>query len=219
MKLSEKILSLRTARGLSQGDLAEKLDVSRQSVSKWETGQSVPDLDKIIKIADLFGVSVDELVREGEKPEPTKAEPQVVYVQAKKEYRPWSALVCGVIAEALALVLLVLGLAGVGSAFVLLGLILLVAGLPLLLVKKYPWLVCGWMIVILWYVIMNPWWTSGGMGLLYTVENLLRGHLRRIDLLVIFRFGMLVGVIAATWFTLRRKSKQKDEYPDTGHRL
>ena len=40
MKLSEKILSLRTARGLSQGDLAEKLEVSRQSVSKWETGVS-----------------------------------------------------------------------------------------------------------------------------------------------------------------------------------
>jgi len=64
MTLAEKILKLRTARGLSQGDLAEALEVSRQSVSKWETGQSVPDLDKIIKLADMFGVSVDELVRE-----------------------------------------------------------------------------------------------------------------------------------------------------------
>ena len=64
MTLSEKIFALRSKAGLSQGDLAEKLEVSRQSVSKWETGQSVPDLDKIIKLADLFGVSVDELVRE-----------------------------------------------------------------------------------------------------------------------------------------------------------
>ena len=46
---------------MSQGDLADRLEVSRQSVSKWETGQSVPDLDKIIKLADLFGVTVDEL--------------------------------------------------------------------------------------------------------------------------------------------------------------
>ena len=62
MTLAEKILALRTERNLSQGDLAEKLDVSRQSVSKWETGQSVPELDKLIKLADLFMVSLDELV-------------------------------------------------------------------------------------------------------------------------------------------------------------
>ena len=56
MTLGEKILSLRTARDMSQDDLAEKLEVSRQSVSKWETGQSTPDLDKIIKLADLFEI-------------------------------------------------------------------------------------------------------------------------------------------------------------------
>lgn len=68
MPLSEKILSLRTQMGLSQEDLAEKLAVSRQSVSKWETGQSVPDLDKLIKLADLFGVTLDELAREAPEP-------------------------------------------------------------------------------------------------------------------------------------------------------
>ena len=68
MTLSEKILELRTAQNLSQGELAEKLDVSRQSVSKWETNQSVPELDKIVKLADLFGVTVDELVRNGSSP-------------------------------------------------------------------------------------------------------------------------------------------------------
>ena len=57
MSLAEKIFSLRTARSMSQDDLAEKLEVSRQSVSKWETGQSTPDLDKIIRLSDLFGVT------------------------------------------------------------------------------------------------------------------------------------------------------------------
>ncbi len=70
MTLAEKILSLRTERGMSQDDLAEKLEVSRQSVSKWETAQSTPDLDKIIKLADLFGTTVDQLVRDGERPSP-----------------------------------------------------------------------------------------------------------------------------------------------------
>lgn len=64
MTLAERIFALRTQRGLSQEELAEQLGVSRQSVSKWETGQSVPDLDKLIKLADLFGVTLDELARD-----------------------------------------------------------------------------------------------------------------------------------------------------------
>ena len=86
MTLAEKILKLRTARGLSQGDLAEALEVSRQSVSKWETGQSVPDLDKIIKLADLFGVTTDYLLREAEVP--PQVEPQIVYVERTREEEP-----------------------------------------------------------------------------------------------------------------------------------
>ena len=63
MKLGNNIYLLRTRKGLSQGDLAEALDVSRQSVSKWETGGATPDLDKLLALCDLFGVTLDELVR------------------------------------------------------------------------------------------------------------------------------------------------------------
>ena len=62
MNLGEKIYELRTTKNLSQGDVADALEVSRQSVSKWENNSAVPDLDKIIKLAELFGVSLDELV-------------------------------------------------------------------------------------------------------------------------------------------------------------
>lgn len=62
MDLGTTITRLRTQRGLSQGDLAEALDVSRQSVSKWETNASVPDLDKLVKLSQFFNVSLDELV-------------------------------------------------------------------------------------------------------------------------------------------------------------
>lgn len=87
MKLSEKILSLRTAWGLSQGDLAEKLEVSRQSVSKWETGQSVPDLDKILKISDLFGVTTDYLLRENEEQTP-QPDSRTLYAEEPEEREP-----------------------------------------------------------------------------------------------------------------------------------
>ena len=61
MSIGEKIYELRTAKNLSQGEVADLLGVSRQSVSKWETDGAVPELDKLMKLCDLFGVSMDEL--------------------------------------------------------------------------------------------------------------------------------------------------------------
>lgn len=63
MSLGERIYKLRTEKNLSQGDLAERLEVSRQSVSKWENNNAVPDLDKIIALSEIFEVSLDELVK------------------------------------------------------------------------------------------------------------------------------------------------------------
>ena len=62
MNLGENIYRLRTEKNMSQGDLADALDVSRQSVSKWENNNAVPDLERLIKMSQLFGVSLDQLV-------------------------------------------------------------------------------------------------------------------------------------------------------------
>lgn len=62
MSLGEKVQMLRKEKKMSQNDLAEKLDVSRQSVSKWETDTAKPELQKLILMAELFQVSLDELV-------------------------------------------------------------------------------------------------------------------------------------------------------------
>ena len=62
MNLSEKIIYERKKKGWSQEELADKLDVSRQSVSKWEGGLSIPEVEKIVKMAELFGVSTDYLL-------------------------------------------------------------------------------------------------------------------------------------------------------------
>ena len=66
MKLGDKIMTLRRQQGWSQETLAEKLDVTRQSVSKWESAQSVPDLDKILAISELFGVTTDYLLKDND---------------------------------------------------------------------------------------------------------------------------------------------------------
>jgi len=65
MNIATAIVKQRKKFGWSQEELASQLDVSRQSVSKWESGQSIPDLDKIARLADLFDVSTDYLIRGG----------------------------------------------------------------------------------------------------------------------------------------------------------
>ena len=64
MILADKISNLRKKNGWSQEELAQQMGVSRQSVSKWESGQSIPDLDKILKLSTLFNVSTDYLLKE-----------------------------------------------------------------------------------------------------------------------------------------------------------
>lgn len=62
MEFNNKLYNLRKQKGLSQEELANLLNVSRQTVSKWEVGDSTPDMEKLIAISDIFEISLDELV-------------------------------------------------------------------------------------------------------------------------------------------------------------
>ena len=73
MTLGERIAYYRGALGLSQGELAEKLGVSRQAVSKWETDAGLPDLDRLIALSGLYNITLDELVK-GAAPSPAPAD-------------------------------------------------------------------------------------------------------------------------------------------------
>lgn len=72
MIFADKLIALRKKAGYSQEELAEKMGVTRQSVSKWESGQSIPDIEKIIRISDLFEVSIDYLLRDNVEEMPDK---------------------------------------------------------------------------------------------------------------------------------------------------
>ena len=65
MRFNENLIKLRKENGMSQEQLGFELNVTRQTVSKWELGISTPEMDKLIEISKLFGVSVDELINEG----------------------------------------------------------------------------------------------------------------------------------------------------------
>ena len=235
MTLSERIVALRTGLGMSQGDVAEKLEVSRQSVSKWETGQSVPDLDKIIKLADLFGVTVDELVREGERPQPAQAqepklsqapepqpaqtpEPQAVYREEKRGLtRTQTAGVC---VEVIGLALVLLGLAGEMELWVFLGTGLIILGLPLLLARKHPWLIFGWLVVGLSLAVFNPYTSVTPWGLIsglqwlviFALHPALRNPAYLVGTSIAIGRGLLTLVLLwQTWRAWRKRKEQKNE--------
>ena len=63
MDIGNKLYELRKSKNLSQEELADKLNVTRQTISKWETGQSTPDFDKIIPLCEIYGISADELLK------------------------------------------------------------------------------------------------------------------------------------------------------------
>ena len=105
MMLSEKITILRKQKGWSQEELAERLEVTRQSVSKWESAGAVPDIPKILQMSELFGVSTDYLLKDdGEaaenapSPAPAKKEGRTVEKAEAEEYLALSRASAGKIA-------------------------------------------------------------------------------------------------------------------------
>ena len=91
MNFSEKLLTLRKANNLTQEQLAEKLDVSRQSISKWESGQASPELEKIVAMSAIFDVTTDYLLKLSEiddlsvKTEMLERQQQMMLVREQKQ--------------------------------------------------------------------------------------------------------------------------------------
>lgn len=76
MKFHEKLYTLRKNAGMTQSDLAEKLNVSRQAVSRWEMGTAMPEIENLVAMSDLFGVTLDELLRDREEPPEGETPPE-----------------------------------------------------------------------------------------------------------------------------------------------
>lgn len=83
MELHERIYQLRKEKNMTQQDLAEKLNVSRQAVSRWEMGTAKPELDSLTALSQIFGITVDELLKAEEIPE-YKIEQEEPVVRQKK---------------------------------------------------------------------------------------------------------------------------------------
>lgn len=168
MSLHETIYTLRTQRGMSQLELAEALDVSRQSISKWETGAAVPELDKLVKLSDVFGITLDELVRGTAQPgEPEKGKEPAAVVIERRGMETHRIIAVAVLCAGLFLSVLLLVLTGPRTAL-LLGLPLMAAGALFLALPRRHLL---WGFWVLWllaavglYILTGGWLISFALG-------------------------------------------------------
>lgn len=99
MIIADKIVSLRKRAGWSQEELAEKLGVTRQSVSKWEGAQSVPDMDKVVSMSRLFGVTTDYLLKDELEEDVPCAAPKVAAATALCIVSPVTLLLLSALSE------------------------------------------------------------------------------------------------------------------------
>ena len=155
MNLGECIYQLRTERGMSQEALAAALNVSRQSVSKWENNSAVPELEKLIKMSDVFRVTLDQLVgREAPTP-PVSAGPEMIVQQTPPHRTLGIIFLCFGLTVTLLLSILggfVLGVMA-GLPFTLVGSVLIVSTEGILF--KSAWVFFSVYAPLLFYFMLN----------------------------------------------------------------
>lgn len=143
MSLGETIYHLRSERSMSQGDLADLLEVSRQSVSRWETDSATPELDKLVKLSGIFNVTLDELVT-GAKPDPAP-EPVMAAIPPQAQSALTPRKIVGIILLCMGfLVTMLLTLLGSFLSGLLLASPFLLCGVICLTARRHLCLWCGW---------------------------------------------------------------------------
>lgn len=152
--LGERIYKLRTEKGMSQGDLAEKLNVSRQTISKWENNLCAPETEKLVSLSEIFSVSIDFLIKGEEK---APADKEKVYVYLKNDSENTSSqknkslgvalTVSGLISS---VVILALG----GGLFCAITLAVFLLGILLIFNVKHPYLILFWSFYIITVTVM-----------------------------------------------------------------
>ena len=203
MSLGNNIYRLRTQRNMSQGDLAEQLDVSRQSISKWETDGAVPELDKLIKLSSIFGVTLDELVH-GEQaaaapaPDPAPAEQSKAEPGTRHKTLALALLIIAVLCLAFCTVI---GGFGLG---VILMIPFLLGSLVSLLCRRHPLLYACWAMLILVDLYLRfatgLSWATTRLTFMWTYEmNYMRLFIAWVQLLC------TAGMTLATVLTYRKQ--------------
>lgn len=168
--LGEKIQRLRKEKGLSQEQLAAQLTISRQAISKWELGESMPDTENIVQLSKLFGVTTDYLLND-EFEEYTNPEnaPQAEEINIPIQKSSTQRIV-GIILLCIGLIILVFTLIFSDSlAALIVGVPLIICGVICLTVKGHTALWCLWAVYLLLYIFFA---IATGSGFLWLFKGM-----------------------------------------------
>ena len=216
MTLGEKIYKLRTERNLSQGDLSEILEVSRQSVSKWENGAATPDLDKIIKLSEIFGITIDELVKNEDVSASPSEEPKKDVIVIKKESGFPPRKIIGTVLLSLSLIVTVVLLAaGGGISGLVLSSPLILCGIICFIFKKNIGLWCFWAVFFCvdMYMRLATGTTSALVLNFQALLFMIRGGEFLRLLLVAAQLAVILSLILATVFRFRKIPLESKKLP------
>ncbi len=195
MNLGENIYKYRTQKNMSQGDLAEALDVSRQSVSKWENNSAVPELDKLMKMAAIFEITLDELVtgEERERPAPVvQPAPAAQSQQFHGRYTVGMLLIAFGIVCCICFTILEF-LFGDCLWGICLGAVMIACGICCWTIEKHTALACGWVVYLAAYSYATI--LSGGLSIISLVTA---GGVVSI-LLLSFGAALSAGTLVKLW--------------------
>ena len=147
MKIHKKIVEHRKKLNFTQSDLANELGISRQAVSKWETEQSVPDIENILKLCKIFKVSINDLVETSN----TNEEEFIIERDSTKTLG-FSFLIVSLILTIIAL--------QINIAYLIGTYIFLIVGFSMIVFRKNQILISLWILCLSSILILNPYWTS-----------------------------------------------------------
>lgn len=207
MNLGEKIYQQRTKKKLSQGDLAEMLNVSRQSISKWENNTATPDLDKIVKMSELFEVSLDEFIK-GEIPVKEIAKEKIIEVSnvftEKKQISTIQRITGIILLCAAFLIVLFFAVMGGSLGGLIFASPFIASGVICLTCKQNARLWCAWAIYLLLtaYLIWATGITWNAIFLSFKWTPSMN-YLRLAIAWALFIFLLILGVV-----TIKRFSKK-----------
>lgn len=191
----ERIYDLRNRSNMSQGDLADKLDVSRQTISKWENNMCMPEAEKLMQLSEIFGVSTDYILKGVTI---TKPEPVYVYVKDpdsentskynEKIVRKYVGIVLAVICGLISVAVFLMG----GTILTIVSFTGVLIGAFLALDMKHPWIKVAWITYIL-TVILLPFYTPFSLFEIFGSYIYAKGHEE--DLVFTYAMWAVLGIL------------------------
>lgn len=162
--IGERIYDLRNRNNMSQGNLADKLDVSRQTISKWENNMCLPEAEKLLQLSEIFGVSIDYIMKGESDTQPTQ-EPVYIYVKDPESenipkhnerlIKKYLGIILAIVGSLLTILLCLLG----GWPYSVCTIALVVLGVLYNKNVQHPWLVVSWFTYIM-TMVMLPFCTA-----------------------------------------------------------